>query len=60
MVVVAIRFHEVDDVEAISLVFSHILHSKIVPLSKSICAIVILEVKFVLRIRYLDCFAQIC
>ena len=59
VVVIAVWFHEVDDVEAIDFVFSSILHSEIVPLSKAISTIVILEVEVILCIRNLDCLPQI-
>ena len=47
MVVVTIRFHKVDDVEAVLHIFARVLHSKKVPLGVAVGAVVVFEVEVI-------------
>lgn len=59
LVVVRVRLHEVDYIEAVFLIFLCILNSEKVPLGETVGAVVVLEVKVVLRIRNLHGLLQI-
>ena len=60
MVVVGVRLHEVDDIEAVNFIFPRVLHSEEVPLSEAICAIVVLQIQVILTVADFDCFAKVC
>ena len=59
MIIARIRLHKIYDVKSIHLVFSRVLHSEKVPLSKAIRAIVIFEVEIVFTIANFDSFFKI-
>ena len=58
-VVVRIRLHQVDNIEAINSIFACVLHPEVVPLGIAASAIVVLQVQIILCVRNLDCLAQI-
>lgn len=59
MVVVRVWLHQIDNVEAIDLVFPSVVHFEVVPLSLTIIAVVVLKVEVVLEVAHFDCLAKI-
>ena len=59
LVIVAVRFHQVDNVEAVSAVGPRIAYPEEIPLSVAVSAIVILKVQIVLTVRNFDCTSQV-
>lgn len=48
LVVIAVRLHEVDDIETISAVGSRVADLKEEPLSVAVCTVIILQVQIIL------------
>ena len=58
-VVVGVRLHEVDDVEAVHFIFLCVLHSEVVPLRVALGSVVVLQVEVILGVADLDSLAQV-
>lgn len=54
LVVVTVRLHQIDDVEAIDFVLARVLHPKIVPLGITVGAVVVFQVEVVLGVSYFN------
>ena len=59
LVIVRIRFHQVDYVEAIDLIFPRVRYSEIVPLGVAIRPVIILQEEIVLKVVHFDGFPEI-
>lgn len=59
LVVGAVRLHKIRQMKPVSLSFSGILDSEVVPLRKAVSAIIVFEVQFVSKGCYFDCFSQV-
>lgn len=59
LVIVAIWFHHVYDVEPVGAVFSCVLYAEIVPLGVPCCAVVVFQVKIIFSVRYFNGTAQV-
>ena len=55
----AVRFHEIDYIEAVSLVLSGVLHTEVIPLRIAVSAIIILQIKFIVKGAHFDRLAKI-
>lgn len=59
LIVVRVRLHEVDDVEAVLPVFSSVLNTEEIPLRVAVRTVVVFEIQVIFGIRYLDGLAQV-
>ena len=55
----AFTFEHIDQVKPVSLVLPGVINFKKVPLSESLCPIVILHEKIILKITHFDCFFEV-
>lgn len=59
LVVVGVRFHQINDVEPVSPVFASVLDSKIIPLRVALSPIVVFQIKIVLKVVNFDGSTQV-
>lgn len=50
MVISGLRFHKINNVEAVEFVFASVLYFEEVPLSETVCAVVILQEQVILSV----------
>lgn len=50
MVISGLRFHKIDNVEAVEFVFASVLYFEEVPLGETVCAVVILQEQVILSV----------
>ena len=55
----AIRFHEIDKMEAVCLVFPSILDAEEVPLSVTMRAVIVFQIKFIFKLAHFYGFSKV-